>query len=444
MGLISNIRDLVSLARSLRTGQGNALDEVVYKLIGGNAIYPDYKNETYQKGYTDNGSVFTIINKITEPASSVPVFQYDKNDELVPNGRMIQLINEPNPYLSRAEFIEAALTFFLIFGDSYMAFESIDNGINAGLPLRLDVLPPQLIQIVVGTVFDPIAGYKYILSGNTIDYSKEQVLHWKEFNPDYTSSGTGHLKGMSRLKPILKSVIASSSAYDAAVASFQHQGAFGILSILGEDGKANQVGSPQLSAIEQKYQEKYTGAKNTGKLVVTKWDHKWTNFGMNARELELFKLLGSFKGEIADAYNVPAPLLAGSQDRTFLNYKEAKKALWSDAICPSVDTLYDKLSKFLAPKFKEDDNYLKADYSGVDVLQKDVGAMVAWMITSKSFSKNEIREAAGYEMLPDPAMNKIYESAGSLPLDELGMMPSAPITEEVMKRLKIQDYRSKN
>jgi hypothetical protein len=29
-------------------------------------------------------------------------------------------------------------------------------------------------------------------------------------------------------------------------------------------------------------------------------------------------------------------------------------------------------------------------------------------------------------------------------LDELGMMPGAPITEEVMKRLKIQDYRSKN
>jgi phage portal protein BeeE len=135
-------------------------------------------------------------------------------------------------------------------------------------------------------------------------------------------------------------------------------------------------------------------------------------------------------------------LLSGSNDRTFLNYREAKKALWLDAIKPSLDAYLDKLSRWMAPKFKEDGQYLQADYSEIDVLQTDTASMVAWMIMSKSFTKNEIREAAGFETLPDPAMDLIYENAGMVPLSELGMMPEQQLTEEVMKVLKVNDYRN--
>jgi HK97 family phage portal protein len=445
MGLISNIRDVVNIVRAVRSGGSNALDDIVRRLIGGNAIYPDYNSDTYLEAYTDNGGVFTIINKITEPASIVPIYQYDENDKMVENGRMIQLLNNPNPYQSREEYIEAFLSFFLIFGDAYAAYQSIPNGMNANLPLRLDTLPSPLIQINLGTVFDPIAGYKYVISGNEIDYTKEQVLHWKEFNPKYDHQLSGHLKGMSRLRPLLKSIIGSGSAYDSMVAAFQHQGAFGILTLLGEDGKANQVSKEHLSAIEQKYTEKYTGVKNAGKIVLTKWDHKWTNFGMNARDMKIIESLGVFKGEIADAYNVPGILLAGSQDRTFLNYKEAKKALWSDAICPNLDTILEKHTKWLAPYFKgEEKHYLKADYSGIDVLQKDVGAMVQWMVTASCFTGNQILEACDFEKSKDPNMDRVIVGAGKTFLDELGLMPSAPLTEEVMKRLRMPDYRQKN
>jgi hypothetical protein len=41
-------------------------------------------------------------------------------------------------------------------------------------------------------------------------------------------------------------------------------------------------------------------------------------------------------------------------------------------------------------------------------------------------------------MLPDPAMDVIYDSAGMLPVSELGMSDS----EEVLKALKISDYRN--
>jgi HK97 family phage portal protein len=438
MGLLSNI---VNRILPVRVSKGDALDEYVLRQIANIAIYPDYASDTYLKGYTGNGDVFTVINKITEPASTVPVFQYDKNGEIVENGRMITLLNNPNPYMSRAELIEAALTFYLIFGDTYTAYEKVDMGLNAGMPLRLDVLPPQWVEFILGTYFDPIQGYKFLMSGNVIDYEKERVLHWKEFNPDYSNQGTGHLKGMSRLKPILKTVTGSGAGYDSLVSSLQHQGAFGLLTILGEEGKVKNLGTSLLSRIKTQFKQEYTGAKNAGSIVITDRDHKWTNFGMNAREMKVIEAVGLFGGRICDAYNVPAMLLAGSNDKTYKNYQEAKKALWSDAIQPSLDAYLDKLSKWLAPKFKEEGQVLQADYSGIDVLQKNKSELIAWMVLAKSFTKNEIREAAGFEQLPDPNMDRVYESAGSVPLEELGLMPGSILTEGVLKALRVNDYR---
>jgi len=437
MGLVSN---LVSKFFP-KISKGSALDEyIVSRILSGFNIQPDYSSTTYLKSYTGNGDVFTVINKITEPASTVPIYQYDKNDEEVENGRMITLLNNPNPYMNRAELIEAALSFYLLFGDCYTSFERISNGLNAGLPLRLNILPPQFIEIILGTVFDPVAGYKFAFGSNTMDYEKDQVLHWKEFNPDYNAQG-GHLKGMSRLKPILKSVTGSDSGYDALVAAFQHMGAVGLLTLIGEDEKGMKLGKAQLSAIKNQYKREYTGANNAGKIVVTNWDHKWTNFGLTPVELGILQALGSFKGAICDAYNVPTMLLSGSQDRTYMNYPEACRALWTDAIKPSLDAYLDKLSHWLGPFFGEEDNYLRADYSGIDVLQKDTAKLVAWMVLARSFTKNEIREAAGFEMLSDPAMDLVYESAGTIPLSEAGLMPEGPLTEEIMKALKIGDYR---
>ena len=441
MGLLANI---ASKLWPVKVTQANRLDEYVMRQIANMAVYPDTGSDSYLKSYTGNGDVFTVINKITEPASTLPVYQYDKQGEINENGRMIQLLNKPNPWMSRAEFIEASLTFYFIFGDCFNAYEKIEHGLNAGLPLRLDVLPPQWMELILGTYLNPVQGYRFLMSGNVMDYDVSQVMHWKEFNPDYDNQGTGHLRGMSRLKPILKSVTGSGSAYDALVSSFQHQGAVGILTILGEDGKAQGSGKQLLSAIKSQYKKEYTGADKSGSVVITNRDHKWTNFGMTVVELNIINSLGIFGGKICDAYNVPAMLLAGSQDRTYTNYKEAKAALWNDAIKPSVDAYLSRLTSWLAPVFKEQDQELRADYSGIDALQTNKAELVAWMVLSKAFTKNEIRKAVGAEELPDPKMDLVYDSVGTVPLEELELMPGQKLTENVMKVLKVPDYRMKN
>ena len=415
-------------------GKENQLDRVLLKFLADNAIYPSYNTDSYLAAYTSNTDVFTVINKITEPGSGVPVYQYDKNGEIVENGKMLALLNKPNPYMTKAQFIEASITFYLLFGECFIAEQSIPNGLNANQPLRLDVLPSQWMEIILGTVFDPVAGYRFTMSEQTLDYQKSQVYHYREFNPDYDTTG-GHLKGMSRLRPMLKSITGSQSGYDSLVKAFQNQGAWGILTMLGEDGKGmGEMSKVQASMLKKRFKED----NKKGEIVVTGKDVKWTNFGLSVVDLNILSALGAFKGNICDAYNVPTMLLSGSQDRTYSNYKEAMSALWTNAIMPTVNGYLEGLTNFLAPKFKEEGQILKADYSEIEVLQKNKAEMVLWMINARSFTKNEIREACGYEMLPDPAMDVIYDSAGMLPVSELGMSDS----EEVLKALKISDYRN--
>lgn len=441
MGLFQNI---VQSLRPANIQKANRLDEYVLRQIANMQILPDYSAGTYLKAYTENSDVFTVINKIVEPASVIPVYQYDAKGEINEQGRMIQLLNAPNPYMNRAEFLEALMTFYLIFGDAYAAFDSIPNGLNANLPIRLDVLPPQWVEFVLGTVMNPIVGYKFTMSGNVIDYEFNRVVHWKEFNPDYDAQGVGHLKGMSRLKPLIKTVVGSDAAYDSLIAMLQHQGAVGILTLLGEDGKPQTMTKTYLSAVKRQYRDEYTGAKKAGSVVITDKDHKWTKFGLTAVEMKILEAIGVFGGKLYDAYNVPSVLMSGTRDKTYMNYVEAKKALYQDAIMPTLDSALDKLTWWLAPKFKEQGQVLKADYSSIAVLQDNVADLIAKMVLAESFTKNEIREVAGFDRSDDPAMDKVYVSAGKISLEELGLMPGAALTEEVMKRLRIPDYRMKN
>jgi HK97 family phage portal protein len=420
--------------------QSNPLDTYLLEMIANSALYPTESNETYLNSYLTNCDVFTVINKITEPASTVPVYQYDANGEIVENGKMLALLNKPNTYQSKSQFIESAFSFYYIFGESFTASQSLDAGLNKGLPVRLDQLPPKWMTVNLGSVFNPVAGYSFYPLAKTgaPDYLPEQVCHWKEFNPDYDMSG-GHLRGMSRLRPLIKSVVGSTEAYNSLVKAFQNQGAWGLLTLLEGADKVATLNKEQLSEVRAKFKRD----SKRGDITTMNYLSNWTKIGLTMVELEILKSIGIYKGNLCDAYNVPSQLLSGSQDRTYNNFKEAESALWRNAIQPSLDAFLEMLSNWLAPKFKEEGQVLKADYSEVSCLQINKAEMAAWMVASRSFSKDEIREALGYEKLGTPEMQTIYEGAGMVPLSELGLPPDIQATEDSLKNLP--DYRkSKN
>ena len=405
------------------------------------AVWPSTaEQDTFTDSYTGNGDVFTVINKIIEPASRVPILHVDKDGEEKAISRTMDLISAPSPFMTLSDLIEQALGYYLIYGNMYLNALKPDGGLNMGKPVRLEFLPPPFTSIKVGGRLEPITGYEMEYAGSTLSFNVADVMHWKEFNPDWGDNFGVY--GMSRLKPLIKSITASDSAYQSMVSAFQNQGATGILTVLGvkdSDGKLGQrsTSKQQLAALKNQFRPggEHVGDKARSKIIATAKSVEWVPIGMSPVDMQILQSLGVSRGSIADAYNVPNQLLSGSQDKTYNNYQEAARSLWTNAIQPNLDALLMRLSNWLLPQMGEDGK-LVADYSGVDVLQKNKKELVEWMVRASAFTRNEIREATGYDMLPVQEMDHVYIPFGEVPIDD--QMPTMDETEKILRN----DYRT--
>ena len=220
------------------------------------------------------------------------------------------------------------------------------------------------------------------------------------------------------------------------VSAFKNQGAYGILTVLGvkdDDGKLTQRSTTkqQLSALKNQFKPggNMVGDTNMGKIAATSKSVEWTPLGLSPIDLKILDSLGVTRGVIADAYNVPNQLLSGSRDRTYNNYQEAARSLWTNGIMPMLDGYLEILSQWLIPQFGEDGTLI-ADYNNVEVLQKNKKELIEWMVRANSFSRNEIRAAAGADPRTEPEMDKIYISMAEVPIDE--QMPKMEDTEKFL------------
>lgn len=412
--------------------------EVIFQSIGSAPLYPDLNNRTYEKSFTDNPDVFSVISKISQPCARVPIYMVDADDNEVTDAKKLaplRLLQNPNPFESQEEFIEKLIVYYEVFGNAYIGGHEPGLGLTPKVPGRLDVLPSPWTYIVSGDFYEPIKGYQLFLSDRQVDYQLSEVLHWKTVNID-TSNPVQMFYGMSPLKALLKSVTASSSGYDAMVKTFQNMGAYGLLSLLGESYSPD--GKNPVDLLNQKWQEKYSGTKNNGRLVIASQDHKYTNFGLSLVDMNLLQLLGVTKGTLGDAYGVPGPLLNGSIDRTYQNYRESEKILYIDVIIPTLDAILSKLSTWLMPKYGLEGYKFKADYSVIDCLKADIALIVNAMSTAGVFTKNEIRQAVDFEPIEDPVMDEVWTGISQQPLSSMGMDNNI---DNTLKALKWKDYR---
>ena len=418
-------------------------------MIANNVVYDEAGLEFYRKSALNNGDVFTVINKIVQPASNLPIKQVDRETLKDHSGKALKLLNNPNPLMNRTEFLTGALTFHCIFGEGFIVGNSIESGLNAKQPLRLELLPPHCMIEQIGTVQDPIKGWSLRWSmGGKPDYSFEEVFHWKDFNPNYDETGNW-LRGQSRLRPILKSIAGSDAGYDSLISAFQNMGAYGVLTILGvkqKDGEYTDkiVTKQQLSEFKSNLQKTYYGAKKKGQVVATNKSVEWTPFNLSMVDLEILTSLDKFSGKIYDAFDVPFILSsAGQGGNKYDTYPQAVLELWMNAVTPRVNNFLDKFSKWLMPQFPGEENTMfVADYSGVPCLQEAMRLKIKWMKESGIYSIDEMRIAAQADAWNIPNSDVPLVNTGLQRLDELGMTPTIDQTTNALKYYK--DYRLKN
>ena len=416
-------------------------NKAIYNYLGDTLVWNPENDDTYiDKGYRYNATIYSIINLITKSATNIPfqVYEVQKSNDLkrykaltsgefnsntVLQAKMLQkkalveledtelheLLDRPNPAQSYNSWIQEIIAFGKLTGNRYIYGIGPDTGAGIGKFKELYILPSQKVEINSGGIMEPVKEYTLSYNG-TYRIPAEEICHIKDPNLYYDGTGS-HLYGMSPLKAGLRVMDANNQALTTGVKYLQNQTARGIL--MSEEGDLNEVQAKQL---KDKFRQQYQGSDNAGDVIITPKKLSWVNFGLNASDLSLIEQYNGTIKDLCNIYNVPVQLLNNTDSTTYNNMKEAKKALYQNAVIPELNKIRDELNRWLAPQYG-DKIYIDFDYSSIPELQEEMDKVVGQMSQAWWITPNEKRAAMSYGMDEEnDNLNEYYVPANLLPI----------------------------
>ena len=416
-------------------------NKALYNWLGNSIVWNQENDETYIKqGYQTNATVYSIINLITKAATTIPLQVYEVKNvadskryksmtsgymdaNVMHNARVLkakafneleshplhELMERPNPAQSYNAWLTEIIAFGKLTGNRFIYGIGPETGGNANKFTELYVLPSQNVEIVSGGIMEPVQGYKLQYNG-TFEAPADSICHIKDFNPDYDGTGT-HLYGQSPLRAGLRSLTANNEALTTGVKYLQNQTARGIL--MSDEGDINEV---QAQALKDKFRKQHQGSQNAGDIIITPSKLSWVNFGLPATDLALIEQYNSTVKDLCNIYNVPVQLLNNTDSATYNNMKEAKKALYQNAVIPELVKLRDELNRWLSPQYGPN-IYIDFDYSAVPELQDELEKIVGQLSQAWWVTPNEKREAMYYGREDNVQMDDFFIPANLMPLN---------------------------
>ena len=439
MGILDRFKGAI---RKSSQNTNEAFNKLVYRYIGNNLISSSENDDTYiNKGYRFNSTVYSIVNLISKTAANIPfqIYEVKNENELkryksitsgsitttgLINSNIIQkkalvgvedtelheLLNRPNPAQSFNSWIQEVIAFGALTGNRYIYGIAPDTGQNSGKYKELYVLPSQVVEIHSGGLMKPVKEYTLEYNG-TYRIPAEFICHIKNFNPYYDGSGS-HLYGMSPLKAGLRSMDANNEALTTGVKYLQNQTARGML--ISDEGD---ITESQAKQLKDKFRSTYQGSQNAGDLIITPKKLSWVNFGLNASDLSLIEQYNASIKDLCNVYNVPVQLLNNTDSTTYNNMKEAKKALYQNAVIPELIRIREELNRWLTPQYG-DKLYIDFDFNSIPELQEETEKVVDQMSKSWWLTPNEKRIAMNYGVDEDNVrMNEYYVPANLIPME---------------------------
>jgi HK97 family phage portal protein len=335
-----------------------------------------------------NSVVFACIKEIAEAAAGVPWILYRRKPggerKEIDRHPLLDLIARPNPLQGRFEFLETVIAYLYLSGNTYI--ESVHTGSDRA-PRELYVLRPDRMKIVPHPV-KLVQGYEYSVGGETVRFTTDRVLHLKLFHP---------LDDFYGLSPVQVAALAidKMNAGDKWNASLLQNAAVPSGALVARE----RLTEEQYDRLRQEMREQMQGVHNAREPLLLEQDLDWKELSISPRDMDWVEGIRLSALQIAQIYNMP-PELIGLNPATHQNRKEARKALYTEVVCPALNRLRDVFNNWLTPRFG-DDLLLEYDKDGIEALSEDQESLWRRANTSRFLTLNEKRRMVGFEDLPD-------------------------------------------
>ncbi len=345
-----------------------------------------------REGYMQNSVVFACVREIAEAAAGVNWLLYKKMGQgerrEIEDHPLLKLLDRPNPLQGKFEFIESALAHLYLSGNTYIESVGPQSNRRPELvkgrpPKELYVLRPDRVRILPDPV-NLIGGYEYSVGGQKVRIPRDGILHMKIFHP------LDDWYGLSPIKVAALAIdkLASGDRWNAALLQNSAVPSGALVS-------KQRLTDEQFKRLKTEMREQIQGVKNAREPLLLEQDLEWKELGVSPKDMDWIEGLKMSVLQIAQVYNIP-PELIGLLPATYQNRKEARKALYTEVVCPALNRLRDALNRWLTPRFG-DGLFLDYDKDGIEALSEDQESLWKRANSSQFITLNEKRRMVGYD-----------------------------------------------
>jgi len=370
----------------------------------------DYSNLT-RAGYQSCATVFACVSKIAKGASRIgwTLGKRQAGGEMneIEEHPLLALLAKPNEFEGGSRFIEKALSFLLLSGNSYILKV---HGVQSAPPVFLYALRPDRMKVVAGTWREPISRYEYSPGAAIEKFEARDILHLMEFHP------THDFYGLSRLEVAARAIDISNKSMEwnkkLLDNDMRPSGIITLDPALMEE---------QFNTFVTKFTELYAGYKGAGSTPIFNGGVTWQATGLNPKDIDWTVGQREIMRQICTIFDVCSQLLGDTENTTYSNMQEARKALYMEAILPFMDLLRDELNAWLVPLYG-DGLYLDYDRDEIEALQEDRAKQYTYIAAADWLTINEKRTATGYDEV-GPEGDVILVGIGKIPLEQATAEP---------------------
>ena len=324
------------------------------------------------KGYINNGDVYSIVKKIADNAKHIPRELWKKEGDewvQVTEGDLYEIVTKrPNDQQNIHDFVEQSVINLLTKGNTFRrgrktpgfgeAFQEIimvnNNIITIDCKIEdFNYIPKQ---------------YKLELGTNKLIVPVEDMNHVKFYNP--SEYGMSSCLGLSPLQAGLLSLVASNDNKTAQSVLVRNQGIRGLITSRSERAQTPE----ERNQIQQAADNRMMGASKFGKAIATSANVDFIQMGMDATQLKIIESAVMKLRDLCNLYGVDSSLFNDPANKTYNNRKEAEKAMFTNAVIPVNEKDIHSLSEWLLPGWNEKDNttyQIRQNLSSIPVLHED-------------------------------------------------------------------------
>lgn len=348
-----------------------------------------------RESYLRNAISYRCVKLIASSASSVSWLLYGRGEKEIVEHPILGLLDRPSPGVGGAAFVEAAVAYYLLSGNSYI--EAV--GRDRRPPKELWALRPDRMQVIPGPYGLPM-GYRYTVNGITKDWEANPlngagpILHMKDFHP------IDDFYGMSRIEAAAYGIDRhnSASAHNKALLDNGARPSGALVFKPIKDGDTLRT-APQnmIDAASKRLNNTHGGPKNAGKPFVFNGDVDWLEMGITPKDMDFGESKNDAARDICTALGVPHILIVPGA-ATYNNIKEAKLELFEETVLPIMDALTSALNWWLCPQFGDGIrlDYDRDEIPALEPRRESKRASVTLLLEKGVIDADEAREALQY------------------------------------------------